>query len=85
MISSVNDFQKPFFIGIAGVGMSALAQYLKGTGKEVSGSDRFFAEGQYNETRQKLEEADIACFVQDGSGIMTGTDLVVASAAPVAD
>lgn len=31
-----------FFVGIAGFGMSALAQYLKGTGKEVSGSDRNF-------------------------------------------
>mgnify|MGYP006337412063 CR=1 FL=1 len=31
MISSINDFKKPFFIGVAGVGMSAIAQYLKGT------------------------------------------------------
>ena len=46
MISSINDFQKPFFIGIAGSGMSAIAQYLKGIGKNVSGSDRFFEEGE---------------------------------------
>ncbi len=81
MISSVNDFQKPFFIGIAGVGMSAIAQYLKGIRKDVSGSDRFFAEGEYNETKQKLEEAGIPCFVQDGSGISSDTDLIVISAA----
>ncbi len=30
MIQSINDFQRPFFIGIAGAGMSAIAQYLKG-------------------------------------------------------
>jgi len=41
MINSPEDFQRPFFIGIAGSGMSAIAQYLKGVGKEVSGSDRF--------------------------------------------
>ena len=38
MISSLTDFQSPFFIGIAGTGMSALAQYLQGTGMQVSGS-----------------------------------------------
>lgn len=81
MISSVKDFQKPFFIGIAGSGMSAIAQYLKGIGKEVSGSDRFFAEGQYNEIKEKLEAEGIACFVQNGSGITAATDLVVVSAA----
>jgi UDP-N-acetylmuramate--alanine ligase len=42
MITSINDFKNPFFIGIAGSGMSAIAQYLKGIGKNVSGSDRFF-------------------------------------------
>jgi UDP-N-acetylmuramate--alanine ligase len=31
-----------FFVGIAGTGMSAIAQYLKGIGKNVSGSDRLF-------------------------------------------
>ncbi|HLF47238.1 MAG TPA: Mur ligase domain-containing protein [Chitinophagaceae bacterium] len=81
MISSLNDFQKFFFIGIAGTGMSALAQYVKGTGKEVSGSDRFFSPGIFNETKEKLESEGILCFLQDGSGINEKTDLVVASTA----
>ena len=81
MISSINDFQKPFFIGIAGSGMSAIAQYLKGIGKNVSGSDRFFAEDQFNEIREKLEAEGITCFVQNGSGITSSTDLVVVSTA----
>ena len=61
--------------------MSALAQYLQGIGKDVSGSDRFFAPGVYNETEEKLEAEGIRCFVQDGSGITDATDLVVASTA----
>jgi len=81
MISSISDFKNPFFIGVAGTGMSALAQYLKGIGKEVSGSDRFFAPGVYNETQEKLEADGIRCFVQDGSGITEATDLVVCSTA----
>ena len=81
MISSLSDFQNPFFIGIAGTGMSALAQYLQGIGKNVSGSDRFFREGEYNETKEKLEAEDIKCFFQDGSGITNATDLIVVSTA----
>ncbi|MEN9548270.1 MAG: hypothetical protein RIR12_861 [Bacteroidota bacterium] len=81
MITSINDFKSPFFIGVAGVGMSAIAQYLKGIGKNVSGSDRFFAPGVYNEVQDKLEAANIKCFVQDGSGIGQDTDLIVVSTA----
>ncbi len=61
--------------------MSAIAQYLAGLGKQVSGSDRYFKPGQYNETREKLEAAGIRCFAQDGEGIGAATQLVVVSAA----
>jgi UDP-N-acetylmuramate--alanine ligase len=81
MISSIKDFKNPFFIGVAGVGMSAIAQYLKGTGMNVSGSDRFFAEGVHNEMQAKLEAAGIRCFVQNGKGITSDTDLIVVSTA----
>ncbi len=81
MISSINDFKQPFFIGVAGVGMSAIAQYLKGIGKDVSGSDRFFAPGEYNETKEKLEVEGIQCFLQNGDGITDTTDLIVVSTA----
>jgi len=81
MISSVKDFNNPFFIGVAGSGMSALAQYLNGIGKNVAGSDRFFSPGIFNETRDKLEAEGIKCFIQDGSGISPETDLVIASTA----
>ena len=81
MISTLNDFRKPFFIGIAGVGMSAIAQYLKGIGKDASGSDRFFAPGVHNEVEEKLEAEGIRCFAQNGEGITADTDLIVVSTA----
>lgn len=75
----MEDFQNVFFIGVAGVGMSAIAQYLKGIGKEVSGSDRYFHPGEYNRTKEQLEAEGIHCFLQDGCGISEKTDLVVVS------
>lgn len=81
MISSINDFQHPFFIGVAGSGMSAIAQYLNGIGKEVSGSDRYFHPGEPNEIKEKLEAEGIRCFLQNGEGITGKTDLVVVSTA----
>ncbi len=81
MIQSVHDIKNVFFIGIAGTGMSAIAQYLAGTGKTVSGSDRYFVPGQVNEARTKLEAEGIQCFLQDGEGVHEGLDLVVVSTA----
>jgi len=81
MIQSLSDFQSPFFIGIAGTGMSALAQYLQGVGKNVSGSDRQFQADKKNDTQIKLETEGIQCFQQDGSGITSKTDLIVVSTA----
>jgi UDP-N-acetylmuramate--alanine ligase len=81
MISSINDFKNPFFIGVAGTGMSAIAQYLQGIGKNVRGSDRYFEKGEALEIRKKLEAEGIQCFFQNGEGITNTTDLVVCSTA----
>jgi len=81
MISGIDDFKSVFFIGVAGTGMSAIAQYLAGLGKDTAGSDRYFKPGEYNDTKEKLEAEGIRCFLQDGSGITTDTGLVVVSAA----
>lgn len=81
MIQNISDFKNPFFIGVAGVGMSAIAQYLQGIGKNVSGSDRYFHPDEYNKTKSQLEAEGIQCFLQDGSGITDKTDLVVVSTA----
>lgn len=61
--------------------MSAIAQWLAGEGKQVSGSDRYFKPNEYNETKEKLKEAGIQCFLQDGLGISETTDLIVVSTA----
>ena len=81
MINGINDFKNVFFIGVAGTGMSAIAQYLAGIEKNVGGSDRYFKEGVENETKEKLTAAGINCFLQNGEGITTETDLVVVSTA----
>lgn len=81
MIDRLDNVQHAFFIGVAGAGMSAIAQYLRGTGMRVSGSDRFFNEGKAGDIREKLEADGITCFLQDGSGINETVDLVVASTA----
>lgn len=77
----LQNIRNPFFIGIAGAGMSAIAQYLQGVGKQVSGSDRFFNEGKAGDIKEKLEAEGIRCFLQNGDGIGPDTDLVVASTA----
>lgn len=81
MINSIQDFSRVFFVGIAGAGMSAIAQYLKGIGKDVLGSDRFFNQGEAREIRSRLEAEGITCFPQDGQGINGSIDLVVVSTA----
>ena len=70
-----------FFIGIAGTGMSAIAQYLKLAGHNVSGSDRQFIEGQFNSIKEALNQEGILCYPQNGLGINEDTDIVVVSTA----
>lgn len=81
MIADINNYKSIFFIGVAGTGMSAIAQFLAGSGKNVSGSDRYFKEGEFNATKEKLEAEGIKCFLQNGDGLNEGTDLVVVSTA----
>ena len=80
-MDTIDEFSNVFFIGVAGTGMSAVAQYLSGLGKEVSGSDRYFTPGTFNDTKEKLEAAGIKCFLQNGEGITEQTELIVVSTA----
>lgn len=80
-IDSLNKLNHFFFIGIAGSGMSALAQFLAGSGKKVTGSDRYFLPDTYNETKQNLEAAGIKCYPQTGEGITPEIDIVIVSTA----
>lgn len=81
MIQSLSNIQNIFFIGVAGTGMSALAQYLSGTGKNISGSDRYFSKGEASDIQEKLEAEMISCFPQDGTGISEKTELIIISTA----
>lgn len=72
------------FIGIAGSGMSALAQLARWGGESVSGSDRLFDRGEVSELKTCLEGEGIAIFPQDGSGV-SSAQTAVSSAAVEAD
>ncbi|MFC2138766.1 UDP-N-acetylmuramate--L-alanine ligase [Bacteroidota bacterium] len=75
------NYQNYFFVGIAGTGMSALAQYLNGIGKNVSGSDRQFNSYDQIQIRDQFKQLGIACYPQDASGINSDIDVVIISTA----
>lgn len=77
----IDKIEHVFFIGIAGTGMSAIAQYMRGIGKTVSGSDRYFSPRVENDIRDKLEAEGIRCYAQNGEQIKKDIDLVVVSTA----
>ena len=70
-----------FFSGIGGSGMLPLAQILKGRGAAVAGSDRSRDQGRTPDKFAWLEAHGFALFPQDGSGITSAAQTLVASAA----
>ncbi len=75
-------FARPFFfVGIGGSGMLPLAQILKGRGASVAGSDRSFDQGRTAEKFAALERQGFELHPQDGSGLTSADQIVVASAA----
>ena len=81
-----NDFEwlagSPlFFCGIGGSGMLPLAQIAHGMGHPVSGSDRSRDQGRTPEKFAWLEHNGFALFPQDGSGVTSEQQVLVASAA----
>ncbi len=69
------------FVGVFGSGMSALAQYLRFTGAEVSGSDRLFEHEDVAALRDRLKALEVSILPQDGSGVTGRTRFVCASTA----
>ena len=72
-------------VGIAGTGMSALADAMLDAGLAVTGSDRFLDRGADVPALAALRARGVPLFPQDGSGVGPGTAAVVASTAVEAD
>lgn len=69
------------FAGVAGSGMSALAQFMAMKGGRASGSDRSFDRGQRPEDRARLEALGVTIFPQDGAGLAGDCAALVVSTA----
>jgi len=61
--------------------MLPLAQIVKGLGAEVGGSDRSYDQGRTPEKFEWLERHGFTLFPQNGSGLVSGDQVLVASAA----
>lgn len=70
-----------FFCGIGGSGMLPLACILHARGAKIAGSDRSRDQGRTPEKFAWLEQQGIALFPQDGSGVTSAEQVLVASAA----
>ncbi|KQT31957.1 UDP-N-acetylmuramate--alanine ligase [Sphingomonas sp. Leaf412] len=70
-----------FLVGIGGSGMMPLAMILAGRGAIVAGSDRGLDQGRVPAKFDALTALGIALHPQDGSGIVSPEQVVVASAA----
>jgi UDP-N-acetylmuramate--alanine ligase len=69
------------YAGLAGSGMSALAQFQAMMGGRVSGSDRAFDRGERAELRTQLERLGIEIMPQDGSGVTDDCAALIVSTA----
>lgn len=70
-----------FFCGIGGSGMLPLAQIAHGLGHPVAGSDRSRDQGRTPEKFAWMEANGFALFPQDGSGVTSPDQVLIASAA----
>ena len=61
--------------------MLPLAQILRARGANVAGSDRSYDQGRTSDKFAALERQGVTLHPQDGSGIVSGDQIVVASAA----
>ncbi len=70
-----------FFCGIGGSGMMPLSLIVRGQGHRVSGSDRSLDQGRTSAKFDWLKAEGIGLFAQDGSGVTSADQIVVASTA----
>jgi UDP-N-acetylmuramate--alanine ligase len=72
-LNHINDIRKAYFVGIGGIGMSALARFLHARGVDVSGYDRVSTEL----TKTLEEEGIIIQYVDEPSMLQNNYDVVV--------
>jgi UDP-N-acetylmuramate--alanine ligase len=70
-----------FFCGIGGSGMLPLANIVRDGGASVAGSDRALDQGRLAPKFEWLKSLGIDIFAQDGSGLNSGDQILIASAA----
>ena len=73
--------QPAFFVGIGGSGMMPLAMILAAKGARVAGSDRSLDQARLPAKFEYLRDLGVQLFPQDGSGITSSDQVVIASAA----
>lgn len=73
--------QRYFLVGVGGSGMMPLAMILAGRGATVAGSDRSLDQGRVPAKFDALRAMGVTLHPQDGSGIISPDQIVVASAA----
>lgn len=70
-----------FFCGIGGSGMLPLANIVRDGGAQVAGSDRALDQGRLAPKFEWLKSLGIEIYPQDGSGLSSSNQILVASAA----
>ena len=70
-----------FFCGIGGSGMLPLANIVRDAGATVAGSDRALDQGRLGAKFEWLQSLGINLFAQDGSGLISSNQILIASAA----
>ncbi len=70
-----------FFCGIGGSGMLPLANIVRDSGATVAGSDRALDQGRLGAKFEWLESLGISLHQQDGSGLGSADQILIASAA----
>jgi UDP-N-acetylmuramate--alanine ligase len=77
----MNQDEAYFFCGVGGSGMAPLALIVQARGASVAGSDRALDQGRNLAKFDFLKSCGVALFPQDGAGLTSAAQTLVASAA----
>ncbi len=74
------EYKKLHFVGVFGIGMSAIAHYLSDE-ITITGSDRNCGSKATAEVEEKLHHLGCEIYPQDGTGVLKDTDALIISTA----